>query len=628
MNIIKKLLARKVILAMIGLVIIGGGYYWYVQAKSGHTPLQYMTEAAAKDTLTVVVSGTGQVASSNQVDVKPEGSGRVIKVPIKVGQEIKAGDLLAQLDAGDAQKAVRDAQISLTSARLSLAKTKQAADAASLLASQNSLASAKTNLAKLKLSQTTDYQKVQEAAQVAQDDLAKAYEDAYNAIANTWLNLPAIITKLDSILHSQEIGQSERTVGVGQWNNGVLVNTCYRDDQAKIQSFVDRAETDYRSARIAYDQNFSDYKNSSRTMDVDAIENLLTQTMATTKSIAQAAKSSSNMLDAWSDYRSGRNMSIFSKVTEYKTSLAAYIGQVNSSISSLLTEQSAVKSDKDAITNSGRDLQTMEQNNPLDLAAAEQAVKQQEASLLKLQTGTDKLDIQSQELAVSQRVNALNDARQTLADYTIKAPFDGVVAALNVKVGDTVAQGTAVATLVTKQKIAVISLNEVDVSKIALGDKVTLTFDAVADLDISGAVAEIDTIGTVSQGVVSYNVKINFDTQDERVKPGMSVSANIITEVKTDVLQVSNAAVQSDNNGSYVQILDNGQPHSVPVGVGLANDSFTEITNGLNVGDQVITQTIDPNQKTTTATTQRSGTSLLGGFGGGGGAIRGATSGR
>ena len=136
-----------------------------------------------------------------------------------------------------------------------------------------------------------------------------------------------------------------------------------------------------------------------------------------------------------------------------------------------------------------------------------------------------------------------------------------------------------------------------------MGNKATLTFDAIDGLNITGQVAEIDAIGAVTQGVVTYNVKIVFDTQDERVKSGMSANATIITDVKTDVLMVSNAAVKTDNNsGSYVQTLDSaGKPQNLPVVVGLANDTDTEITSGLNEGDKVITQTINSGAANTTA---------------------------
>jgi len=120
-------------------------------------------------------------------------------------------------------------------------------------------------------------------------------------------------------------------------------------------------------------------------------------------------------------------------------------------------------------------------------------------------------------------------------------------------------------------------------------------------------VAEIDTLGTVTQGVVSYNVKINFDTQDARVKPGMSVNAAIITEAKQNVLYVPNSAIKTSGTTYYVLTLDSSQtqpatggqgvtssaaPQQVTVEIGSANDTSTEITSGLNEGDQVITRTI------------------------------------
>src|SRR6185503_5946600 len=109
--------------------------------------------------------------------------------------------------------------------------------------------------------------------------------------------------------------------------------------------------------------------------------------------------------------------------------------------------------------------------------------------------------------------------------YTVRAPFSGTIAKLSVDKGDQASSGTTVATIISKNQIADLSLNEVDAAKVTVGQKATLTFDAVEDLSIAGAVASVDTLGTVSQGVVSYVVKIQFTTQDERVKPGMSVNA-------------------------------------------------------------------------------------------------------
>jgi HlyD family secretion protein len=256
-------------------------------------------------------------------------------------------------------------------------------------------------------------------------------------------------------------------------------------------------------------------------------------------------------------------------------------------------------------------------------------------SLSKLQTGSDPLDIQSQQLAVQQRVNALTDARETLADYTVRAQFDGVITSVSVHVGDVASSGAAIATLVTQQQVATISMNEVDVAKVAVGQKVNLTFDAVSDLSMTGSVAEIDAIGTVSQGVVTYNVKIGLDMQDERVKPGMSVSAVIVTNVHPDVLTVPNVAIKSQGTSYYVEIIDQPgsaisgsqgvtaitPPRQQSVEIGLANDTSTEIISGLSEDTQVVMRTISSN---TTQVSATQAPSLFGATGARGGATSGA----
>jgi multidrug efflux pump subunit AcrA (membrane-fusion protein) len=175
-------------------------------------------------------------------------------------------------------------------------------------------------------------------------------------------------------------------------------------------------------------------------------------------------------------------------------------------------------------------------------------------------------------------------------------------------------------------------MNEVDVAKIKLGQKATITFDAIENLSMTGSIAEIDTLGAVSQGVVSYNVKIAFDTEDAQIKPGMSVSASIITDSKTDVLIVPSSAIKNQNNRNYVQMfapplpapLTGSQgtpslivPNQITVETGISDDTNTEIISGLKEGDQIVSRTVT---STTTAPTS----SLLGGGntrGIGGGAV-------
>lgn len=624
----KKILQHKFITGIILLLIIAGGYFGYQWLFGNKSTTQYVTAAVEKGTLIVSISGSGQVSASNQVDIKPKVSGDIVYLGAGVGQEVKSGMLLVQLDSRNAQKAVRDAETAFETAKLELEELLQPADAYSLMQAENALVQAKDSLTKLKFTQESKYQDTQDAIKKAEDNLEKTYEDTFNAIANAFLDLPTIITGLDNVLYSYDIAKSEITINDNSWNISVLVNSVDYNDRSELGKFINSAESNYKTAREKYNKNFENYKNTNRYSDKNIIETLLEETIETTKAMAETVKSETNMFDYWTDYRSQYNLPIYSKITTYQSDLKSYTSKTNSHLSSLLSIQRTIQDTKEAKLNAERDLTEMNQNNPLDLAAAERAIKEKEESLAKLKAGPDDLDIRAKKITIQQREDALITAKQALADHYVRPPFDGVIAKVNVKKGDSVSSGTVAATLITKQKIAEISLNEVDVAKVKVGQKVTLTFDAVEGLNITGGVVEVDTLGTVTQGVVTYNVKIIFDTQDERVKPGMSVSAAIITDIKQDVLLVSNSAIKStpleaglltgsNGNGQYVEVLTDGTPQSQSVEIGLSNDTMTEITSGLKEGDKVVTQTITSNASQTQS--QSSSGLRIPGIGGGGG---------
>ncbi len=246
----------------------------------------------------------------------------------------------------------------------------------------------------------------------------------------------------------------------------------------------------------------------------------------------------------------------------------------------------------------------------------------------------DSFTLRTKQLAVKQAEDTLLDAKTSLSDCYIRAPFDGVMATVPAQKGDTASSGTTLGTIITPKKVAIISLNEVDVAKIALAEKATITFDAIPDLTISGKVVQIDSLGTVSSGVVNYAVKISFDTEDDRVKPGMSVSAEIITNVKQDVLMVQSSAIKTQNGSSYVQTFstplatpatgNQGSPSLTPptnqtVEIGVSDSTNTEIVSGLKEGDIIVTKTITGTTTTTAKTTTPSILSAVGGGGRSGG---------
>jgi len=540
----KSMFRHKFISLVSLLMIVMGGYFGYQGLAQDEETIQYATAAVERGTLISSISGSGQVSASDQVDVKSEVSGDVVYLGVKNGQEVRAGQLLAQIDSHNAQKAVRDAETALETAQLELEKLLEPVDELDLLKAENNLIRAK------------------ESKQEAEDDLPKTYEDGFNNIANTFLDLPSIMSGLQGILLNSDFSDN-------QWNIDYYADKVDSYD-SRILKYKEKARSNYRITRDNYEQSFDDYKETSRYSDSATIEALIDQTYETTKDIAETVKSIKNFIDFYEDIASQHDLGIPSPVATHQSSLESYTSITNSHLSSLLSIQQTVGNSKKAIID------------------AERSIEELELSLEDLKAGTDDLDIRAKKIAIQQKEDALLDAQQDLAKYYVRAPFDGLVAEVNVKKGESISSG-AVATLITKQKVAEITINEIDTAVVKVGQKATITFDAVEDLTITGEVAEIDTLGTVTQGVVTYDVKIVFDTQDERIKPGMSMSASIITEMKQNVLMVQNSAIKSEGDWQYVEILENGNARRQPIETGLSNDLYTEVISGVEEGAQVVT---------------------------------------
>ena len=588
----KNFASKHKIISLIFIAAIAYAGYWGYQKLNGSAgQTQYVTASVRKGAVIVAITGSGQVSASSQTDIKSKTSGEITGVYATLGQEVWTGALLATIDASDANRTARDAETSLETAKLELDKLLEPLDELTLLQAENSLTQTK------------------ESKQKAEDDLKKTHEDGYNAVANAFLELPSIITSLQDMLFESTLG------GSGQWNIDYYADAVKAYDEKSLQ-YKEAARLAYQTARTAYDKNFADYKSTSRFADSAVIESLIGETYDTTKNIAEAIKSANNLIQFYQDKLTERKLKPNSLSNTHLSALSANTAKTNSNLSSLLSIKRTIQDSKEAII------------------SAERSIEEKRLSLAKIKKGPDELDIRAKKITIQQKEDALLTAKQSLADHYVRAPFSGVVAKVNAKKGDSASVGTAIATLVTKQKMAEISLNEIDAAKIKTGQKAALTFDAVDGLNITGEVAEIDAVGTVSQGVVTYSLKISFDTQDDRVKPGMSASAEIITDMAQNVLVVPNSAVKSQGETRYVEMFDqpipqnkNGQgvfspvpPKQQVVETGLSNDTFTEIISGLNEGDQVAVRTTSGSSGNQSAA--QAPTSLFGNPARGGGGVR------
>lgn len=230
-----------------------------------------------------------------------------------------------------------------------------------------------------------------------------------------------------------------------------------------------------------------------------------------------------------------------------------------------------------------------------------------------------------QQNVVSQSQTALSSAWSAYqkASSTVYAPISGTVSGLSLQLGSVInSNASSQSSNVSNTKIAnvktdatpIVSINltEIDVPKIVIGDRATITLDAYPDKTFTGKVVSIDTVGSITSGVSTYPTVIKLDTDTTTILPNMAVSASIITARKNDVLMVPSSSVQQNTDGTnYVQVIKNGKVSNVNVEVGLSSDSQTEIVSGLSEGDIVVTATVQ-----TTASTTNQTTSPFSSFGG------------
>ncbi len=207
-----------------------------------------------------------------------------------------------------------------------------------------------------------------------------------------------------------------------------------------------------------------------------------------------------------------------------------------------------------------------------------------------------------QQAVISQAQTALSSSylEYTQSVPTVTAPTNGTITSLMYASGMTVgsldtgdsSSNVKVATIKTEgNPIVKVNLSEIDVTKVKLGQKATITLDSIEDKTFTGKVIGVDRIGETSSNVTQYPAIILLDISSEEILPNMTITADIVINSKNNVLLVPSEAVQTINGKNYVNVMVNGKPQITQVVVGLNSDSQIEISSGLKEGQEVILST-------------------------------------
>ncbi len=222
-------------------------------------------------------------------------------------------------------------------------------------------------------------------------------------------------------------------------------------------------------------------------------------------------------------------------------------------------------------------------------AAAQRDVMQAQLDLL-LDGATDE-QIAAAEAGIAQAQAALEQAELSLEYATLRAPFDGVVAGVNLTAGEMASIGLPAITLVDTSKFRLtVSVDEMDVGRLSEEQTAEVTVEALPDIVISGTVERIAPAATLEGGVVYYDVVIGLAPTDASIRVDMTANATITVEELTDVLTIPTwvVRVDRDTGQTYVHRQVGEDIERIDVELGVPHEGGVQVLGGLSEGDVVV----------------------------------------
>lgn len=210
-------------------------------------------------------------------------------------------------------------------------------------------------------------------------------------------------------------------------------------------------------------------------------------------------------------------------------------------------------------------------------------------------------DVKVAEAELAQSREALAEQRERLADTEVKAPYTGTILKKYVDVGQVISSslssfsdGTPIFSMANLDNIYVDAMvDEVDISKIAVGQEVSVSVDSLTGKVFAAAVERIAPKGEVERTVTVFKVFVRIiDKDKELLKPGMTADVKILTDVRRGVLLVPSAALKLKDKTTGVYVMDAGQQVWVEVKSGATDGRMTEVSGGLKPGADVVTSAI------------------------------------
>lgn len=631
------------------IVVIGIGYgVWTKRFSQEESTDFFSTEYEVQTgeiSTSLSLAGTTKFANAQKLTFVQQG--KVTSVKVKVGDQVKKGQVLASISTDKLDTTLERNKRDLNAKKRAYEKKLKDADSGlDLLKAQAEYDQKLLEQTLLPQKQTSETETAQIAVENAKQNLKdqekalKDLQDDYAIMYGTWKNA-----------QNSDLGLSKTAIERNQKFEAYVRE--FKIQALSLQSILDgydrvMQETkkflnpeDYTHVYIGADDQILRGKSVSQFYElqkqVDVLEDLYAQyskipvaSLTEGKILEgyQVFKTIWDQLSQWGTLNYNMVMKSVPSGKVDKTAIAGYAKTLGTDIESegyalknkYMTTVAKLKEDMNS--DSGSDQESMQtkinkakialQDSKLKLQNAQEELmslktKQQIAKLTAesdLKTAKNKLDDLMDKVEISEELQAAKDALESAQeeikttlkqyeDYQIIANFDGLVTKVEMQVWDSISSSNNSSS--TEKYIYVetpnllqvtLDVDQIDIVKISVWMPVQVVLDALSDQTFTGVISEIDTMSESS----SYKASVVFQkhSDDQKVLGGMSASVKVTLEQATDTIIVPSPAIADNVNGEKIVRLKKwDQRVDQVVEIGISDDANTQILSGLKVGDVI-----------------------------------------
>ena len=618
-----------IIIGIVAIVLAGGLYYY----KNKNKVSIYTTALIEKGGITQTVSETGTVKSISEINLSFPASGKLAKKYFKVGDKVKAGDALAELDYKSLEISRLEAQANYDSAVQNLNKLRAGATASEIAVKQagvdqarisfdaatneyaktvdtanESIAQAKKKLSDLESHTISDVTAYEQSVSSAETTLANT-KTTYQTSINNYKDTALVTVDAKNAMANSALDVIYRTLTDKDGKDLISVQaphylTDTNSDYNNAKILAIKASAALSTAKINPTED--NVKNSVNTsldylnITFDALQNCFS---ALENSVTSSDFTQSD-LDTFKSNISAQKTNVSSAISSVQSSkqslndaILAYTTNLNTATENLISAQAAYN---DAVKNAKNALSTAQFSGDQQKAMSESAVNRAkeawnlaQAQLEDLLSPANRYDISLADSKVRQAQASLDQVNQNISNSIIKSPIDGMVTKLNYEIDEQVPAGQTMVSILGENNFEIeVLISEADIAKVNIDDKTEVTLDSYGDdVKFQGKVVFIEPAETNVQDVVYYKVKISFDPAGKDVKSGMTANVIITTAQKADVLIIpARAIIDKGVGGKIARVLVNDKIQEKPIITGLQGDGgMNELISGANEGDAVVT---------------------------------------